>query len=324
MPSAIVLHHPGPPENLKFESVTVQAPLSGEIRLRHTAVGVNFHDIYVRSGLYQTLPLPGTPGIEGVGIITELGSEVRHLSVGDRVAYIYTGYGAYSEERTLPAEAAIRVPTGIEDHVVAATLLKGLTAQVLMHEVYAVKPGDWVLVHAAAGGVGSLLSQWASHLGARVIGTVGSDNKVALAQRYGCHYVIQYRQEDFVARVADITRGEGVQVAYDAVGKDTFFGSLACLAQCGHLANYGQASGPVPPFEVSALFAKSNSLSRPSVFKHLRTAEKRHAAAAALFKALNDGILQPGHITTFNLAEAAQAHREMESRSRQGSVILTT
>ncbi|NYT43713.1 quinone oxidoreductase [Alcaligenaceae bacterium] len=323
MPSAIVLHRAGPPENLKFEQLNVRGPLPAEIRLRHTAIGVNFHDTYVRSGLYQTLALPGIPGIEGVGVVTELGSEVKHLDVGDRVAYIYLGYGAYSEERTLPAKAAIRLPAGIDDHLVAATLLKGLTAQVLVHEVYVVKPGDWILVHAAAGGVGSLLSQWASHLGARVIGTVGAEHKVELAQRYGCSHVIQYRQEDFVARVKDITGGEGVQVAYDAVGKDTFSGSLACLAPCGHLANYGQASGIVPPFEVSALFARSNSLSRPNVFQHLRTTEKLHAAAATLFKALNDQILQPGHITTFDLAEAAQAHREMESRFRQGSVILT-
>jgi NADPH2:quinone reductase len=323
MPSAIVLRQAGPPENLKFEPVTVQDPMPGELRLRHTAVGVNFHDIYVRSGLYHTLTLPGIPGIEGVGVVTDLGSDVNNLSVGDRVAYIHLGYGAYSEERILPAEVAIRLPAGLDDQTVAATLLKGLTAHVLLHEVYAVKPGDWVLIHAAAGGVGSLLSQWASHLGARVIGTVGSEPKEALARRNGCSHVVQYRQEDFVARVKEITDGEGVQVAYDAVGKDTFLGSLACLAPCGHLANYGQASGPVPPFEVSALFPKSNSLSRPSVFQHLRTPEKLHAATAALFQALDDQILQPGHIATFRLAEAAQAHHEMESRSRQGSVILT-
>lgn len=322
MPSAIVLHRAGPPENLKFEPVAVGAPLPGEIRLRHTAVGVNFHDTYVRSGLYQTLALPGVPGIEGVGIITELGSNVKHLNVGDRVAYMYRGYGAYSEERVLPAEVAVPVPAGIDDEVVAAIFLKGLTTWVLVHEVYAVKPADWVLVHAAAGGVGSLLCQWAGHLGARVIGTVGAEHKMELARRYGCSHVIQYRQEDFVTRVKEITGDEGVQVAYDAVGKDTFMGSLACLAPCGHLANFGQASGPVPPFDVSALFTKSNSLSRPSVFQHLRTAEKLHAAAAALFKGLSDGVLYPGHIATFDLADAAQAHRELESRSRQGSVVL--
>ncbi|PLC50642.1 quinone oxidoreductase [Pollutimonas subterranea] len=323
MPSAIVLHQAGPAENLIFEPVPVGLPLPGEIRLRHTAIGVNFHDVYVRSGLYQTLALPGVPGIEGVGIVTELGSDVKHLNLGDRVAYIHRGYGAYSEERLLPANAAILVPAGIDDQVVAATLLKGLTAWVLLHEVYAVGPGDWVLVHAATGGVGSLLSQWAAHLGARVIGTVGSDHKMELARRQGCSHVIQYRREDFVARVNEITENEGVQVAYDAVGKDTFMGSLACLAPCGHLANFGQASGPVPPFEVSALFPKSNSLSRPSVFQHLRTTVTLHAAAAALFKALGDRILQPDHITTFDLAQAAQAHRELESRSRQGSVVLT-
>ena len=323
MSSAIVLHQAGPAENLKFEPVAVGHPLPTEIRLRHTAIGVNFHDVYVRSGLYQTLALPGIPGIEGVGIVTELGSEVKNLKLGDRVAYIHRGYGAYSEERILPAEAAILVPVGIDDQVVAATLLKGLTAWVLLHEVYAVQSGDWVLVHAATGGVGSLLTQWAGHLGAKVIGTVGSDHKMELARRQGCSHVVQYRREDFVTRVNEITDGEGVQVAYDAVGKDTFLGSLACLAPCGHLANFGQASGPVPPFEVSALFPKSNSLSRPSVFQHLRTTGKLNAAAAALFKALGDRILQPGHIEAFALAQAAQAHRELESRSRQGSVILT-
>lgn len=323
MPSAIVLHQAGAPENLKFEPIPASDLLSSEIRVKHTAVGVNFHDIYVRSGLYKTLTLPGVLGIEGVGIVTELGSEVQHLNIGDRIAYVYTGYGAYSEERTLPAELAIPFPADLDDHVVAATLLKGLTAHVLLHEVYAVKARDWVLVHAAAGGVGSLLCQWARHLGAHVIGTVGSEHKVELARRNGCHHVIQYRHEDFVARVNEITAGEGVQVAYDAVGKDTFLGSLACLAPCGHLANYGQASGPVPPFEVSALFPKSNSLSRPSVFQHLRTPAKLHAAAAALFQLLQDQVLQPGHIATFKLSEAAQAHHEMEARSRQGSVILT-
>ncbi|MCQ9616653.1 zinc-binding dehydrogenase [Paenalcaligenes niemegkensis] len=207
--------------------------------------------------------------------------------------------------------------------MVAAILLKGLTAQVLVNEIYSVKPGDRVLVHAAAGGVGSLLSQWASHLGAHVIGTVGSEAKVEEAQRSGCRHVIQYRDEDFVARVEEITGGAGVQVVYDAVGKDTFSGSLASLAPCGHLANYGQASGPVPPFEVSMLFPKSNSLSRPNVFQHLQTPEKLRNAAATLFKALNDDVLRPGHIATFALAEAAQAHREIESRSRKGAVILS-
>lgn len=323
MPSAIVLHEAGPAGNLIFEPVIVAGPQPGEIRIRHTAVGVNFHDIYVRSGLYHTLALPGIPGIEGVGIITEVGRGVEHLNIGDRVAYIHRGYGAYSEERVLPAAEAILIPEGIDDAVVAATLLKGLTAWVLLHEVYAVQAGDWVLVHAATGGVGTLLSQWASHLGARVIGTVGSDHKMELARGQGCEYVIQYRREDFVARVHEITRGEGVHVAYDAVGKDTFMGSLACLGPCGHLANFGQASGPVPPFDVAALFPKSNSLSRPSVFLHLRTTQKLHTAVAALFNMLGDRILRPEHITTFDLAHAAQAHRELESRSRLGSVILT-
>lgn len=323
MSSAIILYEAGPPEALKFETVTVPSPLPGEIKLRQTAIGVNFHDTYVRSGLYKTLPLPGILGIEGVGIVTELGEGVNQLNIGDRVAYIHLGYGAYAEERILPAGVAIRLPDNLSDHLVAATLLKGLTAQVLTHDVYTIKPMDWVLVHAATGGVGSLLTQWAHHLGARVIGTVGSPHKVELAHQYGCEHVIQYRQEDFVGRVNEITDGEGVQVVYDAVGKDTFFGSIACLAPCGHLANYGQASGPVPPFDVAILFAKSNSLSRPTVFQHLRSPQKLHNAAAQLFKALDEGMLQMADIQAFELAEAAQAHREIESRSRQGSIILT-
>ncbi|MDN5843914.1 MAG: quinone oxidoreductase [Alcaligenaceae bacterium] len=323
MPSAIVLHQPGPAENLVFEPVATPTLSPDDIRIRHTAVGVNFHDIYVRSGLYQTLALPGIPGIEGAGIVTEVGSAVQGFAVGDRVAYMYAGYGAYSEERTLPAQAAVHLPANVNDQTAAATLLKGLTAYVLLHEVYSVKPGDRVLVHAAAGGVGSLLCQWASHLGAQVIGTVGSDHKIELARHNGCAQVIQYRCEDFVARVKEITQGEGVQVAYDAIGKDTFAGSLACLASCGHLANYGQASGPVPPFQVSALFPKANSLSRPNVFQQLKSPEKLRAAAVALFKALGDGTLSPGQITAFSLDQAAQAHQAMESRSRTGSVILT-
>lgn len=322
MPCAIVMRATGGPEVLRFESVTVPPPQAHEVLVRHTAIGVNFHDAYVRSGLYQTLALPGIPGLEAVGVVEAVGSAVSGLRPGDRVAYVTKSYGAYAEQRCIAANALVPLPEGIEDEVAATSLLKGLTAQVLVESVYPVRTGDRVLVHAAAGGVGSLLCQWASHLGAQVIGTVGSAQKVAAAHAAGCAHVILYREEDFVTRVREITAGEGVQVAYDAVGKDTFFGSLECLAPCGHLANFGQASGPVPPFEVSRLFTRSNSLSRPSVFQHLRTPQKLNDAARNLFQAFEQGVLQAPAYLTFPLCEAARAHEALELRNRTLSIVL--
>lgn len=322
MPCAIVMRATGGPEVLRLESVAVPPPQAHEVLVRHTAIGVNFHDAYVRSGLYQTLALPGTPGLEAVGVVEAVGPAVSGLRPGDRVAYVSKSYGAYAEQRSIAADALVPLPAGIEDEVVAASLLKGLTAQVLVESVYPVRAGDWVLVHAAAGGVGSLLCQWASRLGAQVIGTVGSAQKVAAAHAAGCAHVILYREEDFVARVREITAGEGVQVAYDAVGKDTFFGSLECLAPCGHLANFGQASGPVPPFEVSRLFPRSNSLSRPSMFQHLRTPQRLRDAAGSLFQAFSQGRLQAPACQTFALRDAAQAHEALESRDRTQAIVL--
>lgn len=322
MPSAIVMHTIGGPEVLQLESVDVPPPHSHEVLIRHTAIGVNYHDAYVRSGLYRTLPLPGIPGMEAVGVVEAVGTAVTDFQCGDRVAYLTKGYGAYAEQRTIDASTLVSLPTNVSDDVAASALLKGLTAQVLVESVYAVRANDWVLVHAAAGGVGSLLCQWASHLGANVIGTVGSQQKVAVAIAAGCSHVILYREEDFVDRVRQITGGEGVQVAYDAVGKDTFFGSLECLAPCGHLANFGQASGQVPPFEVSRLFPKSNSLSRPSVFQHLRTTQKLRNAANSLFRAFSQGVLQAPASVIFPLRDAAQAHWELESRDRTQSILL--
>lgn len=322
MSCAIVMRATGGPEVLRFESVAVPPPQAHEVLVHHTAIGVNFHDAYVRSGLYQTLPLPGIPGLEAVGVVKAVGSAVSGLRPGDRVAYLTKSYGAYAEQRCIAADALVPLPAGMEDEVAATSLLKGLTAQVLVESVYPVRAGDRVLVHAAAGGVGSLLCQWASHLGAQVIGTVGSAQKVAAAHAAGCAHVILYREEDFVARVREITAGEGVQVAYDAVGKDTFFGSLECLAPCGHLANFGQASGPVPPFEVSRLFPRSNSLSRPSVFQHLRTPQKLRDAADSLFRAFSQGVLQAPACLAFALRDAALAHEALESRDRTQAIVL--
>lgn len=323
MPSAIVMHAPGGPEVLQWEPITVPAPQPHEVLLRHTAVGVNFHDAYVRSGLYQTLALPGIPGLEAAGVVQAVGAAVTGLRPGDRVAYLTRQYGAYAEQRTIDADLLVPLPDGVSDAVAAASLLKGLTAHMLVHSVYPVRQGDWVLVHAAAGGVGSLLCQWASHLGAQVIGTVGSAQKVPAARAAGCAHVVLYREEDFVARVREITGGAGVQVAYDSVGKDTFFGSLDCLAPCGHLANFGQASGPVPPFEVARLFPKSNVLSRPSVFQHVRTPQLLRSAAARVFDAFAHGELRTHEEgLVFPLQEAARAHEALESRERTQSIVL--
>ena len=319
---AIVLRQPGGPEVLQQEDVEVSPPRAGQVQIRHTAIGVNYHDAYVRSGLYSTLPLPGVPGIEAVGVITAVGPGIDNFQAGDRVAYITKQYGGYSTERVIDAEQLIPLSGDISDEIIASHLLKGLTAYGLTHDVYAVQSGDTALVHAAAGGVGSLITQWAAARGATVIGTVGTEEKAQRALQHGCSHVILYRDEDFVARVKEITAGEGVQVAYDSVGKDTFFGSLECLAPSGHLANFGQASGPVPPLEVSRLFPKSNSLSRMSVFTHFRHPERRQAAAGLLLSALQDGTLKPSVIERFRLADAADAHRRLESRERTGSVVL--
>ncbi len=322
MATAIMLRKPGGPEVLRAETVAVGAPGVGELRIRQTAIGVNFHDVYVRSGLYRTLRLPGIPGLEAAGVVEEVGPDTHGFAPGDRVAYFSARYGAYATERLLPAELALRLPPAIDDRTAAAVLVKGLTARMLLHEVHRVAAGDHVLVHAAAGGVGRLLCQWASHLGATVIGTVGSEAKAEEARRCGCHHVILYRQEDFVARVREITAGRGVQVAYDSVGRDTFSGSLECLALRGHLVNFGQSSGPVEPFPVAALSAKSNTLSRPMLFHYTADRGALEGMAAALFEALAAGVLTAGATQIFPLAEAAAAHRELEARRTQGSVLL--
>lgn len=322
MAEAIVIRQHGGPEVLRLEAVEVGAPGPGEIRIRQTAIGVNFHDCYVRSGQYQTLALPGIPGIEAAGVVEAVGEGVAGLAPGARVAYVTPQYGGYASERLLPAERAVRLPDGIDDRLAAAVFLKGLTVEMLVRRVHAVKPGDTVLVQAAGGGVGQMLCRWASHLGATVIGTAGSEDKAHTARAAGCAHVILYRQEDFVARVRALTQGRGVDVAYDAVGKDTFLGSLDCLALRGHLVNFGQASGPVEPFAVARLSAKSNSLSRPMVFHYLSERAELEAMSASLFEALAAGWIEPGTVRELPLREAAEAHRLLESRAAAGPLLL--
>lgn len=322
MAQAIVLREFGGPHALGIETIEVGDPGPGELRIRQTAIGVNFHDIYVRSGLYRTLALPGIPGIEAAGIVEAIGSDVGGFAIGDRIAYVTGRYGAYATDRILPADLAIRLPPGINDQVAATVLLKGLTAEMLVRQVHVVQSGQMLLVHAAAGGVGRLLCQWASHLGATVIGTVGSEAKADLARRMGCEHTILYRQENFVERVREITGGHGVDVVYDSVGKDTFLGSLECLAIRGHLVNFGQSSGSIEPFEMSRLAARSNSVTRPIVFHYIAQRTALARMAAALFDAMAGGVLTVDPGQSYPLAGAAAAHEALEARQAPGPLIL--
>ncbi len=322
MPQAIVIEKSGGPETLQPRDVDPGAPGPGELRIRQTAIGVNFHDVYVRSGLYQTLKLPGIPGIEAAGVVVAAGPGANGFAPGDRIAYITSSYGAYAAERILPAGLALRLPDALGDVAAASILLKGMTACMLLQHVHQVEPGQTVLVHAAAGGVGQLLCRWASHLGATVIGTAGNEQKAQIARDCGAAHVILYRSDDFVARVHEITGGEGVAVAYDSVGKDTFLGSLECLAFLGKLVNFGQASGPVDPLPPSRLAARSNSLFRPVIFHYVRERAALQAIADATFQAIADGALRPETALQLPLEQAAEAHRALEGRQVSGSVVL--
>ncbi|MDE0810734.1 MAG: quinone oxidoreductase [Alphaproteobacteria bacterium] len=323
MAKAIVLRETGGPEVLRLEDVDVGAPAPGEVRLRQTAIGVNFHDCYVRSGLYQTLSLPGIPGLEAAGVIEAVGQDVEAFRPGDRVAYITNRYGGYASDRLISSRDLVRVPNDVKDDLAAAVLVKGLTAHMLLHRVHAVGPDDTILVHAAAGGVGQLLCQWARNIGATVIGTVGDTAKVELAKQAGCDEVILYRDEDFVQRVKQITKGRGVDVAYDSVGCDTFSGSLDCLANLGHLVNFGQSSGPIEPFQISNLSRGSYSVTRPMLFHYTDNRDSLDAMAAALFAGLTDGVLKVATPMIYPLANVATAHQALEARETTGSVVLT-
>lgn len=312
---AIVIRAHGGPEVLQLETVALPDPGLGQVLLRQRAVAVNFHDVYVRSGSYRTLALPGTPGLEAVGVVEALGEGVTDLTVGQRVAYIDKAYGAYARARVLDAALAAPVPDGIDDGIATAWFLKGLTAQALVDEVEPVRAGMTVLAQAAAGGVGQLVARMAKSRGATVIGTVGSPEKVAVAKAAGCDHVILYREEDVAARVMELTGGAGVNVAFDAVGKDSFEGSLASLALLGHLVHYGQASGPIPPFDLSRLGAKSAKVSRPFLWPYIQPREKLLSASARLFAAMARGDLPLSLGGRYPLADAAAAHAALEARA---------
>ncbi len=322
MSKAIVLRQHGDPDALVFEDVDVAQPAVGELLIRQTAIGVNFHDVYVRSGLYQTLPLPGIPGIEAVGIVEAVGSGVEDFVTGQRIGYVTGAYGAYAERRVLPAAIAVPLPDALTDIEAASILLKGLTACMLLQDAYKVEKGASVLVHAAAGGVGQILCNWARHLGAHVIGTTGSPEKIGIAEAAGAHEVLDYRAHDFVDKVRRLTDGNGVNVAYDAIGRDTFQESLACLATFGMLVNYGQASGPVDPISPSALAAKSNSLTRPIIFHWLRDPAVAKRLSSSLFAAIDTGVVRPQTSLSLPLRDAAESHWALEQRRTAGSVVL--
>jgi NADPH2:quinone reductase len=323
MTNAIRIHAVGGPEVLVWETVALGGPGPGEVRLRQTAVGVNFIDIYHRTGLYPLPRLPAVLGMEGAGVVEAVGPGVADLHVGQRVAYAGLPVGAYAESRLMPADRLVRLPDAIDDVRAAAMMLKGMTAQYLLRRTYPVQPGDAVLVHAAAGGVGLLLCQWAAHLGATVIGTVGSAAKAELAKAHGCHHTILYDREDVPARVREITGGEGVAVAYDSVGKATFMASLDSLRPLGMMASFGNSSGPLGPFD-PALLAQRGSLffTRPSLMHYTAKVADLRASAADLFDMVMSGKLKVEVNQTYALKDAARAHRDLEARMTTGSTVL--
>ncbi len=323
MTSAIRIHETGGPEVLKWEEVTVGEPGPGEVRVRHTAVGLNYIDVYFRTGMYPAKP-PFTPGLEASGVVEALGDGVTDVQVGDRIAYAAPPPGAYSEARLMPADRVVKLPDGIGDELAAAMMLKGMTAHYLLRRTYRVERGDTILFHAAAGGVGLIACQWAKSLGATVIGTVGSDEKAELAAAHGCDYPIVYTRENFVERVKSITDGAGVPVVYDSVGKDTFMNSMDCIRPLGTMVLFGASSGPVAPFDPGQLAAKGSLfLTRPTLMTYTAKRDDLVAAAQELFQVVESGAVKLEINQRFPLENAAEAHRALEARKTTGSTILT-
>jgi len=319
---AVRVHQTGGPEVLRWEKIELPAPAAGEARVRHTAVGLNFLDTYHRTGLYP-IPLPAVLGSEAAGVVEAVGPGVTGFEPGERVAYGTGPTGAYAEARNIPVAHLVKVPTAIDDATAAAAMLKGMTAQYLCRRTYAVQKGDPVLVHAAAGGVGLILCQWLKHLGATVIGTVGSEEKAKLAAAHGCDHVLFYRTEDVAARVRDITHGERVSVVYDAVGKDTFLTSLDCLRPRGLMVTFGNSSGPVGPIDPRILAQKGSLfLTRPTLVDYVRARADLEATARDLFDVIASGAVRVRVAQTYPLRDAERAHRDLEARKTTGSTVL--
>ncbi|OIW06208.1 hypothetical protein TanjilG_03833 [Lupinus angustifolius] len=338
MVKAIRVHELGGPQVLKWEDVEIGEPKEGEIRVKNKAIGINFIDVYFRKGVYKAPSLPFTPGMEAVGVVTAVGDGLTGRKVGDLVAYAGQPMGSYAEEQILPANKVVPVPSSIDPVIVASVMMKGMTAQFLLRRCFKVEPGHTILVHAAAGGVGSLLCQWGNALGATVIGTVSSKEKAAQAKEDGCHHIIISTQEDFVTRVNEITSGNGVEVVYDSVGKDTFEsdpglalvlnclglgqGSLVCLKLRGYMVSFGQSSGSPDPVPLSALAAKSLFLTRPTLMQYVVTRDELLETAGELFANIASGVLKVRVNHTYPLSDAAKAHEDLEGRKTSGSVVL--
>ena len=323
MAKAIRMYETGGPEVLLWEDYDPGQPGPGEALIRHEAVGLNYIDVYHRSGLYPLPSLPGIPGMEGAGIVEAIGAGVTEVTVGDRVAYAGLPPGAYSETRIMPGHRLVKLPEYISTHHGAAMMLQGMTARYLLKGCFEVKAADTILIHAAAGGVGLIVCQWAKHLGATVIGTVGSAEKAELAGSHGCDFPIQYREEDFVSGVKEITQGRGVDVVYDSIGQATFMQSLDCLRPLGMMVSFGQASGPIEPLDLGILAAKGSLfLTRPSLMAY--TAERQDLLAHAhdLFQVVEKGAVKINIHQTYPLAEAARAHRDLEGRKTTGSTVF--
>ena len=322
MTKAIRIHKNGPPSVMKWEDVEVGRPKRGELHLRHTAVGLNFIDAYHRSGAYP-LPLPSPIGMEAAGVVEAVGSGVAGFKPGDRVAYASAPLGSYSEQRLMPAACVVKLPRAISESQGAAMMLKGMTACYLLRRTYRVKAGDTILIHAAAGGVGLILCQWAKHLGATVIGTVGTKKKADLARAHGCDHPIVYTKQNFVDRVKRITKGAGVPVVYDSVGKDTFEGSLDCLRPFGMFVTFGSASGPVPPVSPGLLMQKGSLyMTRPTLVTYTSNREDLVAIARELFGVVQKGVVRIEVNQSYALKDAAKAHRDLLARKTTGSTLL--
>ena len=322
MAKAIILKEYGKSEVLKLEDIKVQKPQENEISIKQTAIGVHFHDVYVRSGLYKTLSLPGIPGLEAAGIVEEVGKKVTNFKPGDKVGYITKNYGAYTSHRNLDHKIAIKIPKNISAELIATNFSRAITVQMLMEEVTNVKANDIILITAVTGGVGKIFSQWAKSIGALVIGSVSSKEKALLAKSYGCDYTLIYDQPDFISQIMDITDGKGVDKVFDSVGKDTFENSIKSIRACGHLVNFGQSSGPVEPLLMSTLASKSLTVSRPILFDYISNSNIYKKMIDSVFNAFENNKIIIPKLRSYKLEDANLAHDLLESRQGGGSIFL--
>lgn len=323
MSKAVLLKQHGGPEELLYQDVSVATAADNEVRIKQTAIGLNYIDVYHRSGLYPIETMPAPLGMEAAGVVEAIGKNVTNLKLGDRVAYASGPLGAYAELRCMPADRLVKLPDEISDQQAAAMMLQGMTVEYLVCRTYPVKANDWVLLHAAAGGVGLIACQWLRHLGAKVIGTVSTDEKAKLAKQHGCDYTINYREENLVEQVKKITHGAGVHVVYDSVGKDTFMASLDCLRPRGMLVSFGNSSGATEAFDPGLLGKKGSLfLTRPSLMTYTADAAEMQQSAAALFSLVKLGAIKININQTYPLSEVVQAHRDLEARKTTGSTVL--